>query len=132
MTRQFVARVCDQLNHSVPKTKMHLKMSSAANNCQTFLNTSSIEKNGVDPDQPAHMSSLIWVHTVYHRGFLNISADEKSRRLCCDWCTNSICLPVSVADNLYKQLGPSSGPRNVPTKCWACTASKLFENVMVI
>ena len=26
-------------------------------------------------------SSLFWVHTVCHRGFLNISADEKSRRL---------------------------------------------------
>ena len=25
-------------------------------------------------------SSLIWVHTVCHRGFLNISADEKSRQ----------------------------------------------------
>ena len=24
---------------------------------------------------------MIWVHTVCHRGFLNISADEKSRRI---------------------------------------------------
>ena len=24
---------------------------------------------------------MIWVHTVCHKGFLNISADEKSRRL---------------------------------------------------
>ena len=38
----------------------------------------SIEANRVDPDQTAPMSSLIWVHTVCHRGFLNISADEKS------------------------------------------------------
>ena len=30
----------------------------------------------MDPGQ-----TLIWVHTVCHRGFLNISADEKSRRL---------------------------------------------------
>ena len=29
----------------------------------------------------SYRSSLIWVHTVCHRGFLNISADEKSRRL---------------------------------------------------
>ena len=36
--------------------------------------------NSVNPDQTA--PSLIWVHTVYHRGFLNISADEKS--FCCE------------------------------------------------
>ena len=35
----------------------------------------------MDPEQTAPMSSLIWVHTVCHRGFINISADEKSRRL---------------------------------------------------
>ena len=29
----------------------------------------------------SYRSSPIWIHTVYHRGFLNISADEKSRRL---------------------------------------------------
>ena len=29
----------------------------------------------------SYRNSLIWVHTVCHRGFLNISADEKSRRL---------------------------------------------------
>ena len=35
-------------------------------------------------DSLSHMvfrSSLIWVRTVCHRGGLNISADEKSRRL---------------------------------------------------
>ena len=36
----------------------------------------SIEANSMDPEQ----SSLIWVHTVCHRGFLNISADKKSRQ----------------------------------------------------
>ena len=35
----------------------------------------------MDPEQTAPRSSLIWVHTVCHRGFLNNSADEKSRRL---------------------------------------------------
>ena len=40
----------------------------------------SIEANSVDPEQTAP-SSLNWVHTICHRGFLNISADEKSRRL---------------------------------------------------
>ena len=41
-----------------------------------------IEANKVDPEQTApHRSSLILAHTVCHRGFLNISADEKSRRL---------------------------------------------------
>ena len=32
----------------------------------------------------SYRSSLIWVHTVCHRGLFNISADEKSRQLCCD------------------------------------------------
>ena len=42
----------------------------------------SIEANSVDPEQTApYRSSLIWVHTICHRGFLNIAADEKSRRL---------------------------------------------------
>ena len=40
-----------------------------------------MEANSVDPEQTAPRSSLIWVHTVCHRGFLNISADEKSRQL---------------------------------------------------
>ena len=39
----------------------------------------------MDPEQTApigavYRSSLIWVHTVCLRGFLNISVDEKSRR----------------------------------------------------
>ena len=33
----------------------------------------------------SYRSSLIWVHTVFHRGFLNISADEKADDFCCDW-----------------------------------------------
>ena len=36
---------------------------------------------GIILAQKDDRSSLIWVHTVCHRGFLNISADEKSRRL---------------------------------------------------
>ena len=47
-------------------------MSSAANNCLTLLTNLSIEANRVDPDQTA---------PICHRGFLNITADEKSRRL---------------------------------------------------
>ena len=35
----------------------------------------------MDPEQTAPRSSLIWVHTVCQRGFLDISADKKSRRL---------------------------------------------------
>ena len=64
---------------------MHLKMSSAEVVCCKLLpnNTDelSIEANSVDPEQ----SSLIWVHTVCHRGFLHISADEKADDFCCDW-----------------------------------------------
>ena len=46
----------------------------------------SIEANSVDPEQTAPIgSSLIWVHTVCYRGFLNISADEKADDFCFDW-----------------------------------------------
>ena len=31
------------------------------------------------------MSSLTWVHTVCHRGYLNISADGKADNFCCNW-----------------------------------------------
>ena len=41
----------------------------------------SLEANSEEPEQTAPRSSLIWVHAVCHRGFLNISADEKNRRL---------------------------------------------------
>ena len=40
-----------------------------------------IEANMLDPEQTAPRSSLIWVDAVCHRGFLNVSADEKNRRL---------------------------------------------------
>ena len=33
----------------------------------------------MDPEQTAPRSSLIWVHTVCHVGFLNISADKKKQ-----------------------------------------------------
>ena len=60
---------------------MHLKMSSAEVVCCKELPNISdelgIEAYSVDPEQTAP----IGVHTVCHRGFLNISADEKSRRL---------------------------------------------------
>ena len=38
-------------------------------------------KQGGPRSDCSYRSSLIWVHTDCHRGFLNISADEKSRRL---------------------------------------------------
>ena len=53
---------------------MSLLKSSAANNCLTLLTNLSIKANRVDP-----IRLLIWVHTVCHRGFLNISADEKKQ-----------------------------------------------------
>ena len=62
---------CSTLALKAPK-RMHLKMLSAANNCLTLLT-----KKSVDPEQTAPIGA----HTVCHRGFLNISADEKSRRL---------------------------------------------------
>ena len=33
----------------------------------------------MDPDYTAPRSSLVWVYTVCHRGFLNISADEEKQ-----------------------------------------------------
>ena len=68
-------------NHLSAKKTMYLKMSSAEVVCckrlPNITDELSIEANSVDPEQ----TSLIWVHTVCHRGYLNISADEKSRRL---------------------------------------------------
>ena len=65
--------------------KMHLKISSTEVVCckkmPNITDELSIEANSVDPEQIAPMSSLICVHTICHRGFLNISADEKDRRL---------------------------------------------------
>ena len=64
---------------------MHLKMLSVEVVCCKVLpnitDELSIEANSVDPEQTAPMSNPIWVHTVCHRGSLNISADEKSRQL---------------------------------------------------
>ena len=39
----------------------------------------STEANSLDHEQTAPRSSLIWVHTVCHRGYLNISADKKKQ-----------------------------------------------------
>ena len=58
--------------------KLRLLKSFAANNCLTLLTNLSIEANRMDPDKTASIGT---VHTVCHRGFLNISAVEKSRRL---------------------------------------------------
>ena len=62
--------------------KKHLKMSSVEVVCCKYIPSITddeliIEANSVDPEQTAP----IWVHTVCHRGFLNISTDEKSRLL---------------------------------------------------
>ena len=54
-----------------------LLKSSAANNYLTLLTS----KHGGPRSDCSYRSSLICVHTVCHRAFLNISADEKSRRL---------------------------------------------------
>ena len=83
---------------------MHLKMLSAEVVCCKYLpsitDELSIEANSVDPEQTA--GSLIWVHTVCYRGFLNISADEKSRRLFLFLFLNKILYTVSkVKHHLY-------------------------------
>ena len=59
---------------------MRLNVSSAEVVCCKKLPNITDELNkeeiNVDPEQTALRSSLIWVHTVCHRGFLNISLDE--------------------------------------------------------
>ena len=64
---------------------MHLKMLSAEVVCCKYLpsiaDELSIQANSVDPEQTAPRSSLISFYTVCHRGFLNISAEENSRRI---------------------------------------------------
>ena len=60
--------------------KMHLKMSAEVDCCKELpyiADKLGIEANSIDPEQ----TDLIWVHTVCHRFFLNISADKKNRRL---------------------------------------------------
>ena len=60
--------------------KCRLLKSSAANSCLTLQTKYRSKQRGPRTDC-SYRSSLIWVHTVCHRDFLNISADEKSRRL---------------------------------------------------
>ena len=55
--------------------------------CKQLLNITdelSIEANSLNPEQTAPRSSLIWVRTVCHRGFLNISAHRNADDFCCD------------------------------------------------
>ena len=52
----------------------------------------------------SYRSSLIWVHTVCHRGFLNISADEKSRQFLLQLAYNE-----SHLNHLLKFIIKSSG-----------------------
>ena len=52
---------------------------------------------------------MIWVHIVGHRGFLNISADEKSRRLL---------LPLALRVN-HTHLDPKiASASGAPLGCW--------------
>ena len=55
--------------------------------------------------------------SVEDRHILNVSA----------FFLLSLCLLMSSADNLCKQFGPRPGP----TKCRACSGSKLFDTLMV-
>ena len=54
----------------------------------------------MDPEQTAPIGSLIWVHTVCRRGYLNISADEKSRRLLLRLAhSTNICIILAVGED---------------------------------
>ena len=65
----------------------------------------SIEANSVDKNRLllycSHRSSPIWVHAVCHRGFLNISADEKVDDFCCDLRINPIITIIDLISALY-------------------------------
>ena len=77
----IIAKFSMSLTLKAPRKNVS-KMSSAEVVCPklpSITDELSIEANSVDPEQTApicsNRSSLIWVHTVCHRGFLNISAD---------------------------------------------------------
>ena len=82
---RFGVSVFQRFSPKSAKKKMHLKCrllkSSAANNCLALRIKYRSKQRGPRTDCSYYRSSLIWVHTVCHRGFLNISADEKSRLL---------------------------------------------------
>ena len=67
---------------------MHLKMSSAKVICckwfPSITDEFSIEANSVDSEQSVPIGAVLSGYTVFHRGFLNISADEKADDFCCD------------------------------------------------
>ena len=77
------------LNPLSAKKKMHQKMSSAEVVCCKLLPSIRRIKYRSKQRRPrtdcSYRSSLIWVHTVCHRGFLIISADKKTDNFCCDW-----------------------------------------------
>ena len=68
-----------------PTNIRHLKMSSAAVVCcmyfLTLLNNVSIDANGVDPYQTAPPEAVSSGSPLFVKKLLNISKDDKSRRL---------------------------------------------------
>ena len=121
------------LTLKAPRKKCIWKMMSAEVICCKYL-PNIMDKFKKRSKQCGPRSSLIWIHTVCHRGFLNSSADEKSRRLVAIGALRVNLIFVvssdhflSFADNLCKQFVPKSAP----TKCRTWSGSKLFDTLMV-
>ena len=79
-----------KLTHNA-STKLHLKMSPAANYCITLLTNLSIEANNVDPDQTAPLSSASLIRAVLSGSTLFVKEASatfkemiKSDDFCCD------------------------------------------------
>ena len=78
---------------------MHLKKLSAQVVCckqlPNITEELSLEANSVDPEQTAPRSSLVWVHTVCHRGGLKtFQQTRKAENFCCDWCITGIYINI--------------------------------------
>ena len=67
----------------------------------------------MDPEQTAPIgASLIWVHNVCHRGFLNISADEKSRLLLLPLVHLGLIDKNVIKQVIKYNIAPVTGPRS--------------------
>ena len=66
---------CLQLLSCVRFISMHIFSASGNRESRSGSCLSTVNELG------SYRSSLIWVHTICHRGFLNISVDEQSRQL---------------------------------------------------
>ena len=70
------------LTLKAPRKKCIWKFHLLQINAKHYWQTKNRSKQLGPRSDCSYRNSLIWVHTVCHRGFLNISADD----FCWDWC----------------------------------------------